>query len=73
MKTIRNPTDTVQFSFKEHVSMQLMRQENGQAMVEYVIVAAAVVIGVLAFNELVIPRIVFLYRFIGCMVSLPFP
>ncbi len=53
--------------------MQLMRQENGQAMVEYVIVTGAVILGVLTFNKLVIPQIVFLYKFISTIVSLPFP
>ena len=53
--------------------MRLILQENGQAMVEYVIVSAAIVAGVLAFNELVIPQIVFLYKFIGSIVSMPFP
>lgn len=63
----------VEFSFKEHASMQLMRQENGQAMVEYVIVTGAVILGVLTFNKLVIPQIVFLYKFISTIVCLPFP
>ncbi len=53
--------------------MRLMLQENGQAMVEYVIVSVAVVAGVLTFNELVIPRIAFLYELIANIVCLPFP
>ncbi len=73
MEMIRNCTDTVGFSVKELATMRLIQQESGQAMVEYVIISVAILAGVLTFNELVIPRIAFLYEFIANIVSLPFP
>ena len=66
-------TEVKNLNLREVTFMRFMLQENGQAMVEYVIVSAAIVAGVLAFNELVIPQIVFLYKFIGSIVSMPFP
>ncbi len=45
----------------------------GQAMTEYAIVAAAVVVGVIAINSLIIPPLNDLFELIAIVVSLPFP
>ena len=49
------------------------RNQNGQGMVEYVVVAAAVVVGAIATNSLIIPPLNDLYEFMACMFSIPFP
>jgi Flp pilus assembly pilin Flp len=53
--------------------IQVLNNERGQAMVEYVIVAVAVLGGVLALNGLLVPPINELYVFITDVVSLPIP
>lgn len=50
-----------------------MAHEEGQAMTEYAIVAAAVVAGVLTINAVVIPPLNALYELIVEVVSLPIP
>jgi len=52
---------------------RVMKQERGQAMVEYVIVTMAVVAGVLTINTFILPPLNDLYRLIADMISLPFP
>lgn len=42
-------------------------------MVEYAVVAAAVVVGAIATNSLIIPPLNDLYEFMACMFSIPFP
>jgi hypothetical protein len=49
------------------------RGQAGQGMVEYVIVAAAVVAGAIATNSLIIPPLNDLYELMACMFSIPFP
>lgn len=53
--------------------MRLVSNERGQAMVEYVIIATAVVAGVLALNGLLVPPLNELYTLITDVVSLPIP
>ncbi|MEJ2640801.1 MAG: hypothetical protein P8010_14605 [Desulfosarcinaceae bacterium] len=50
-----------------------LNNERGQAMVEYVIVAVAVLAGVLVMNALLVPPMNELYNFITDVVSLPIP
>jgi hypothetical protein len=54
-------------------AIQVLNNESGQAMVEYVIVALAVLGGVLALNALLVPPINELYGLITDVVSLPIP
>jgi hypothetical protein len=54
-------------------AIQVLNNESGQAMVEYVIVALAVFGGVLALNALLVPPINELYGLITDVVSLPIP
>ncbi len=51
----------------------MLANNNGQAMTEYAIVAAAVVVGALTINALIIPPLNDLYELIAIVVSLPFP
>jgi Flp pilus assembly pilin Flp len=53
--------------------LQALKNERGQAMVEYVIVVVAVLAGVLAVNALLVPPMNELYKFITDVVSLPIP
>ena len=48
-------------------------KQNGQGMVEYVIVAAAIVLGAIATNSLIIPPLNDLYELMAGMFSIPFP
>ena len=48
-------------------------REEGQGMTEYVIVAAAVVAGILTINAVIIPPLNDLYVLITDVVSLPIP
>lgn len=52
---------------------RIITQESGQAMVEYVIVTMAVLLGVLAINASIVPPLNDLYELIADIVSLPFP
>ena len=56
-----------------HPYTMVLKNERGQAMVEYVIVAVAVLGGVLALNALLVPPMNELYEFITDVVSLPIP
>lgn len=49
------------------------RNHNGQGMVEYAIVAAAIVLGAIATNSLIIPPLNDLYELMAGMFSIPFP
>lgn len=53
--------------------LRIIKQERGQAMVEYVIVTMAVVAGVLTINTFILPPLNDLYRLIADIISLPFP
>jgi len=53
--------------------LRIIKQESGQAMVEYVIVTMAVICGVLAINASIVPPLNDLYELIADVVSLPFP
>jgi len=52
---------------------RIIKQESGQAMVEYVIVTMAVIAGVLTINSFVLPPLNDLYTLMADMISLPFP
>jgi hypothetical protein len=56
-----------------YAGIEALGSERGQAMVEYVIVALAVLGGVLALNALLVPPMNELYVFITDVVSLPIP
>jgi hypothetical protein len=49
------------------------RQQSGQGMTEYAIVAAALVAGAITTNSLIIPALNDLYELVTCMLSIPFP
>lgn len=51
----------------------IIRQQNGQGMTEYAVVAAAIVLGAIATNSLIIPPLNDLYELMACMFSIPFP
>jgi Flp pilus assembly pilin Flp len=51
----------------------IIKQESGQAMVEYVIVTMAVIAGVLTINTFILPPLNDLYELIADIISLPFP
>ena len=53
--------------------LRIIKQESGQAMVEYVIVTMAVIAGVLTINTFILPPLNDLYELIADIVSLPFP
>ncbi len=42
-------------------------------MVEYIVIAAGVVLGAIATNSLIIPPLNDLYELMACMFSIPFP
>ncbi|MDJ0780970.1 MAG: hypothetical protein QNJ22_03320 [Desulfosarcinaceae bacterium] len=50
-----------------------IHNEDGQAMVEYLIIAGAVLAGALALNGLLVPPLNELYIFITDVISLPIP
>ncbi|MCP4714759.1 MAG: hypothetical protein GY868_06540 [Deltaproteobacteria bacterium] len=50
-----------------------LKHNQGQAMVEYAIVAAGVVLGVLFINALIIPQLNDYYELIANIVRLPAP
>jgi Flp pilus assembly pilin Flp len=49
------------------------RQQSGQGMTEYAIVAAALAVGAITTNSLIIPALNDLYELMTCMLSIPFP
>ena len=53
--------------------LRIIKQESGQAMIEYVIVTMAVIAGVLTINTFILPPLNDLYELIADIVSLPFP
>ena len=48
-------------------------KEEGQAMVEYVIVTTYLIAGVIAINTFIVPPLNDLYALIANVVSLPYP
>jgi hypothetical protein len=55
------------------VGFKELGNERGQAMVEYVIVAAAVITGVLTINALLLPPLNEFYVLMTDVISLPIP
>jgi Flp pilus assembly pilin Flp len=53
--------------------LRIIKEESGQAMIEYVIVTMAVIAGVLTINTFILPPLNDLYELIADIVSLPFP
>jgi Flp pilus assembly pilin Flp len=53
--------------------LRIIKQEKGQAMVEYVVVTMAVIAGVLTINTFILPPLNDLYTLMADMISLPFP
>jgi Flp pilus assembly pilin Flp len=53
--------------------LRIIKQERGQAMVEYVVVTMAVIAGVLTINTFILPPLNDLYTLMADMISLPFP
>lgn len=49
------------------------KKQEGQGMVEYIVIAAGVVLGAIATNSLIIPPLNDLYELMACMFSIPFP
>jgi Flp pilus assembly pilin Flp len=58
---------------KSRIFSQFLHEERGQGMVEYVIVTAYVIAGVIAINAFIVPPLNDLYELIANVASLPFP
>ncbi len=53
--------------------MKLLIKENGQALVEYVVVSLGVLIGIFTINKYMLPALNTLYDLIAYILSLPIP
>ena len=59
---------------KEHRGFSgFLHNDQGQAMVEYVIVTTYLIAGVIAINTFIVPPLNDLYALIANVVSLPYP